>query len=154
MVIRQAVWLACLAVVVSGGLAVQALGANAAPEMGVQKQSAENLQKVLLAGTAYANDHFDKWPAKLDELVGGDLLKDKSVLVDPADPKKRAWVYHPWTPEQQNKLDITTTPVVWSPIDDPKADRHVGFLDGHVEVVHGKADLDKLVEKAEAAAKK
>ncbi|HVX83635.1 MAG TPA: hypothetical protein VH253_02350 [Phycisphaerae bacterium] len=152
--VMKAAWVACVAALVGGGLAVRALGADAPAETGVQKQSSENLKKVLIAGVMYANEHFDKWPAKLDELVGGDLLNDKSVLVDPADPKKRAWVYHPWTPEQQNKLDSGTTPVVWSPIDDPKADRHVGFLDGHVEVVHGKADLDKLVAAAEAAAKK
>jgi prepilin-type processing-associated H-X9-DG protein len=52
------------------------------------------------------------------------------------------------------KLDTSTAPVAWSPIDDPKAPRNVGFLDGHVELVPDKAAADKLLAAAEAAAKK
>jgi prepilin-type processing-associated H-X9-DG protein len=149
-ILSCAIGLLTLAALVS---AVNAADPATAPTA-TQKQSAETLKKVLLAANLYANDHNDEWPKKLDELVGGDLLDNKAVLSDPADPKKRPWVYHPWTPAQMKKLDTSTAPVAWSPIDDPKAPRNVGFLDGHVELVPDKAAADKLLAAAEAAAKK
>jgi len=129
--------------------------ADKAREHAQRIASANNLRQIAMAAIIYNNDHKDAWPKSFDDLAA--YIPNKVILTNPADPQHRTYILHPWSSDQITvlmKSHAATTPIAYENVDDEKSLVNVAFLDGHVELLHHKKDLNDQIAAAEAALKK
>jgi hypothetical protein len=125
-----------------------------AREQSQRMASMSNLRQISIAAILYNNDHKDTWPQSFDDLAA--YMSNKAILTNPADPQHRAYILHPWTSEQIAvliKSHAATTPIAYEPADDDNAPIAVAYLDGHVELLHSKKNLNDAIAAAEAVLK-
>jgi prepilin-type processing-associated H-X9-DG protein len=117
-------------------------------------QSMYNMRQALMGCILYANDHQDTLPESLDVLVK-DKVVPESTVVNPRDPKKRQFEYRRWVVKLSQFTNAAESPIMWEVVDTDSERLAVGFVDGHVEVVRSKKELEETyLKKMEELAKK
>jgi hypothetical protein len=89
--------------------------------------------------------------------VKNQYITSDTILTNPADPQHRRYTLHPWTSEQivtLQKTNPSTTPIAYEAVDNDTTPVCIAYLDGHIEVVKSRKDLNTQIAAAEAALKK
>jgi hypothetical protein len=122
-------------------------------EQSLRVQVSSNIRGLLQQCHVYAANHNGQFPPTLQTLVDEKLITSPADLSSPRHLKDKSLTYHPWTPEQLKKLNMSEAPMIWEHPDAPDDPLAVGFADGHVEIYRSQALLEKTLKDAETNSK-
>ena len=93
---------------------------------------ANNLKSIGLAMRMYSSDNKDKFPVDLETLVVKGFIREKKMLICPADKLRDSYIYRGAT---ITAADIPSLIMVYEKSSNHGGGRNVLLLDGHVEWV-------------------
>jgi hypothetical protein len=111
------------------------------------------IRQDIMAALMYAADNNGNFPADLHATIDKGYLPNDKTLINPRDPKKRPFEYHPWTGDELKSLDAAATPVLSEVADTDTTPLTIGYADGHVARLPNKAALDNQLDAARAKLK-